>query len=154
MKHTPVARQGGLTLIEILIAVAIVSILASIALPAYRDYVLRGKLTDAQSQLNATRVRLEQYFQDNRSYPPQCGGTAAGLPAFTLPTATSYFTVTCGAGATAGQTYTLTATGNSSGGTGGFTYTLDDQGTRNTTAAPTGWQTRNGCWVIRKPNAC
>jgi type IV pilus assembly protein PilE len=154
MKHAPVARQGGLTLIEILIAVAIVSILASIALPAYRDYVLRGKLTDAQAQLSATRARLEQYFQDNRSYPPQCGGTAAGLPAFTLPAATNYFTVTCAAGATVGQTYTLTATGNAGGGTGGFTYTLDDQGTRNTTAVPTGWQTRNGCWVNRKPNAC
>lgn len=154
MMHTPNARQGGLTLIELLIAVAIVSILASIALPAYRDYVTRGKLTDAQSQLSTTRARLEQYFQDNRSYPPQCGGTAAGLPAFTLPAATSYFTVTCAAGATAGQTYILTATGVSGAGTDGFTFTLDDQGTRNTTGVPTGWQTRNGCWVVRKPSAC
>lgn len=156
MKRTTMKAQGGVTLIELLIAVAIVSILASIALPAYRDYVIRGKLADAQSQLGATRSRLEQYYQDNRSYPPQCGGTATGLPAFTLPAATSYFTVTCAAGATVGQTYLLTATGVSSGGTGGFTYTLDDQGTRNTTSVPSGgdWSTRTGCWVVKKPNHC
>lgn len=148
--------QNGLTLIELMVVVAIASILASIALPAYRDYVIRGKLTDAQSQLGATRTRLEQYYQDNRSYPPQCGGTATGLPAFTLPTATDYFAVTCAAGATVGQTFLLTATGQAAGGTAGFVYTIDEQGTRNTTGVPGtgGWSTRTGCWVVKKPNNC
>ncbi|MBI1395084.1 MAG: prepilin-type N-terminal cleavage/methylation domain-containing protein [Betaproteobacteria bacterium] len=146
-------RQHGITLIELLIAAAIVGILGAIALPAYRDYVIRGKLSDAQSMLGGTRTLLEQYYQDNRSYPPQCGGTSAGLPAFTLPTS-QYFTYTCGAGATAGQTFVLTATGKSDGGTGGFTYTIDDQGTRATTAVPSGWSTQSNCWVVRKPGSC
>ena len=149
-------QQSGVTLIELLIACAIVGVLGAIALPAYRDYVIRGKLTDAQSQLGATRTRLEQYYQDNRSYPPQCGGTAAGLPAFTLPATTSYFAVTCAAGATVGQTFLLTATGQTGGGTGVFIFTIDDQGNRNTTGVPSGgdWSTRTGCWVVKKPNNC
>ncbi len=133
-------QQSGVTLIELLIACAIVGVLGAIALPAYRDYV----------------IRLEQYYQDNRSYPPQCGGTAAGLPAFTLPATTSYFAVTCAAGATVGQTFLLTATGQTGGGTGGFIFTIDDQGNRNTTGVPSGgdWSTRTGCWVVKKPNNC
>ena len=149
-------QQVGMTLIELLIVVAIMGILSAVALPSYRDYVLRGKLADAQTQLSGTRARLEQYYQDNRSYPTQCGGTATGLPAFTLPTSSKYFAVTCAAGATAGQTYLLSATGKAEGGTAGFTFTIDDQGNRSTIAAPTvdGWATRDGCWVTRKPNAC
>ena len=112
-------RQSGVTLIELLIVVAIGGILASIALPAYRDYVIRGKLTDSQASLSATRTRLEQFYQDNRSYPAACGGTATGLPTFTMPTS-QYFTYACAAGTTAGQNYTLTATGVSTQGTGGF----------------------------------
>ena len=149
-------QQGGITLIELMIVVAVIGILSAVALPSYRDYVLRGKLADAQTQLSATRTRLEQYYQDNRSYPPQCGGTAAGLPAFTLPATSKYFAVTCAAGATVGQTYLLSAVGQAGGGTAGFTFTIDDQGNRNTTAAPAadGWATRDGCWVARKPNNC
>jgi len=149
-------QQGGFTLIELMAVVAVIGILSAVALPSYRDYVLRGKLTDAQTQLSATRARLEQYYQDNRSYPPQCGGTAAGLPAFPLPATSKYFAVTCAAGATVGQTYLLSAAGQAGGGTAGFTFTIDDQGNRNTTAAPTadGWGTRDGCWVARKPNNC
>ena len=133
-------RQSGVTLIELLIVVAIGGILASIALPAYRDYVIRGKLTDSQASLSATRTRLEQYYQDNRSYPAACGGTATGLPTFTMPTS-QYFTYACAAGTTAGQNYTLTATGVSTQGTGGFVFTIDEQGTRSTTGVPStgGW---------------
>lgn len=156
MELAEMKQQHGLTLIELVVVVAIIGILSAVALPSYRDYVLRGKLADAQTQLSGTRARLEQYYQDNRSYPSQCGGTAAGLPTFTMPTASKYFTVTCAAGATAGQTFLLSATGIAAGGTAGFTFTLDDQGNRNTTAAPTadGWATATGCWVSRKPNNC
>lgn len=146
-------QQSGVTLIELLIACAIVGVLGAIALPAYRDYVIRGKLTDAQSTLGATRTRLEQYYQDNRSYPAWCGGTATGLPTFTTPTS-NYFTYTCAAGATAGQTYTMTATGSSGGSTAGFTYTITDAGNRATTAVPSGWSTQSTCWVIKKPGNC
>jgi type IV pilus assembly protein PilE len=148
-------RQAGVTLIELLIVIAIIGIISAIALPAYRDYVIRGKLTDSQAFLGATRTRLEQYYQDNRSYPAECGGTAAGLPAFTIP-ASQYFTYACAAGATAGQTFVLTATGVTGAGTGGFTFTVNEQGDRNTTGVPSdgGWSTKAGCWITKKPNIC
>jgi prepilin-type N-terminal cleavage/methylation domain-containing protein len=58
----------GFTLIELMITVAIVGILAAIAFPNYRDYVIRGQLVDATQGLAAVRTNMERYFQDNRSY--------------------------------------------------------------------------------------
>ncbi|MEO8132862.1 MAG: type IV pilin protein [Betaproteobacteria bacterium] len=148
-------KQRGVTLIELLITVAIIGVLGAIAVPAYRDYVTRGKLTDAQSMLSGTRVRLEQYYQDNKSYPPACGGGAT-LPAFTMPTATNYFTFACAAGATAGQTYNLDATGIAATGTGGFQYRITEANARSTVAVPSGWSlpATNNCWATKKGGGC
>lgn len=149
------SKQNGMTLIELMIVLVIAGILASIALPMYRDYVIRGKLTDAQATLSGTRTKLEQYYQDNRTYPASCGGTAANIPTFNLPSASQYFAYTCSAGDTAGQTFVLTATGASGGDTAGFIYTINEQGVRATTGVPSnGWTVKTDCWVIKKPNGC
>jgi type IV pilus assembly protein PilE len=99
-------RFNGFSLIELLVVVAIMGILAAIALPAYRDYVIRGKLAEAYSLLGAQRVKMEQYYQDVRDYTNACSGTTVAFP---LPVG-QYFTLTCGnLGA---NSYTITATGN------------------------------------------
>ena len=61
-------RAAGFTLIEVMIVVAIVAILAAVAMPAYNEYVMRGRLSDAHAGLMTKRVELEQFFQDNRTY--------------------------------------------------------------------------------------
>ncbi len=61
-------RMAGFTLIEVMIVVAIIAILASIALPSYNDYVRRGQIQEAFGYLSDSRVKMEQYFQDNRNY--------------------------------------------------------------------------------------
>lgn len=77
-------RSGaGFTLIEVMITVAIVAILAAIAMPSYRDYVLRGQLVDGTNGLAAMRADMERYYQDNRTYlktgsfVPPCTATAS-----------------------------------------------------------------------------
>ena len=154
-------QSRGFTLIELMVVVIIVAILAAIAIPSYVDYVRRGKITEAISTLSDMRVKLEQYFQDNRTYAG--AGTACGVtPPVTLNTANpagtvKYFTYTCTAAA---STYTITATGGA--GTGGdnsmagFTYKLDQANTKTTFLTTATKWTGDGssCWVIRQDGAC
>lgn len=136
----------GFTLIEVLVAVAIVGILAAVAYPAYQDYMVRSKVPQATSNLATLQTKMEQWFQDSRSYLN--GADCGGAPKATMPTS-DYFDFTCTATATS---FTLTATGKSQ--TKGFTYTVDENGLRKTTAAPTGWSTNATCWVTKKGGVC
>jgi type IV pilus assembly protein PilE len=134
-------RGNGFTLIELMITVAVVGILTMIALPSYRDYVKRGKLTEAFNQLSACSLTFGQYYQDNRTYVGAACPTPAGSNfAFTVPTATA-------------TAYTLQAAGSTSAASG-FTFTLTDQGVRATTAAPSGWPTNATCWVSSRAGSC
>lgn len=137
----------GFTLIELLVVVAIVTILASVAMPAYNDHITRGKLAEAHGELAAMRSRLETYFLDNRSYLGACANnTVAPLPT------TKYFTYTCPT--LTANTYTVRAAGVAAEGTGGFTFTIDQANVRATTAAPSGWSTSTTCWVTKKGSTC
>ncbi len=135
-------KQKGFTLVELMITVAIVGILSSIAVPAYRDYVLRAQLTEAVSALSSMRVKMEQHFQDNRTYEGAC---AAGTLA-ALPTDLKNFNLACSDLSV--DTYTITATGQ------GFTFAVDEQNSRSTTSAPSGWPTNATCWVTSKNGQC
>jgi len=139
----------GFTLIELMIVVVIVGILSVVALPAYTDYVMKGKIPDATSNLAATRVKMEQYYQDNRNYgaAPACGGSVVAMPT------SSYFTFTCTATGTPSTAYTIQAQGT--GSMTGFTYTINESNTKATTAAPDGWgPTSATCWITGKGGKC
>jgi type IV pilus assembly protein PilE len=140
-------QSRGFTLIELMVVVVVVAILAAIAIPSYTDYVRRGKITEAISALSDIRVKMETFFQDNRTYVGSCvSGTVAPTP-----TATANFTFACSAQSTTG--YLVTATGIAS--MTSFIYTVDQDNTKRTTALPTGWSgTGNSCWVIRKDGSC
>jgi len=140
------SRASGFTLIEVMIVVAIVAILSAIALPSYRDYIIRGKISEATSTLANTRVQLEQFFQDNRTY---VGGCTAGT--VSPPPGGKYFTYGCALQPT---TFIVTATGKASEGMGGFTYTINEANARATTQAAAGWGTNANCWAIRKDGSC
>lgn len=133
----------GFTLIELMIVVAIVGILAAIAFPSYSDYVMRGRIVDATSNLATKRVQLEQFFQDNRTY--------AGASACNADAATSeYFNFSCTVQTAA--TYTLSAVGKSA--MAGFTFTIDQDNTKATTSVPSGWATNASCWIRAKGGVC
>jgi type IV pilus assembly protein PilE len=128
--------QKGFTLIELMIVVVVIGILASIAIPAYSNYVIRGKLVEATSALSDGRVKMEQFFQDNRTY-------VAGP----CPASTAYFTYDCSNLTT--TTYTITATNKAS--LPAFVYTIDQA---NTKGSATYWGNDATCWVTKKGGAC
>lgn len=61
-------RQQGFTLIELMIVVVVVAILAALAFPQYRDYVLRSNRAVAKSVLTQIADRQEQFYVANKSY--------------------------------------------------------------------------------------
>jgi type IV pilus assembly protein PilE len=142
-----VGRAAGFTLIELMMVVAVVGILGAIALPSYRDFVIRGRIPDATSTLAAKRVQMEQFFQDNRMY------IVGGVNAPPCNTDTGkYFTFSCSAIAAA--SYTLQAVGT--GPMAGFNYTINEANIQTTGAVPSGWSlpSPNNCWVTKKGGIC
>ena len=142
-------RHAGFTLIELMITVAIVAILAAIALPSYRNYVIRGQLVSATNGLSAVQANMERYFQDNRTYLAANG--------FTPPCATAVpygtFSVSCPTVLTA-TTFTLEADG--SGSTAAFKFFIDQQGNQwsTVTGGPSGWTSCTTAWETKQGQCC
>jgi len=135
--------QRGFTLIELMVAVAVVAILAAVALPAYTRYVARSRVPPGLDALSAYAVRMEQYYQDTGSYTSE-DGKSCGVK---VPDAVENYTITC-ALETGDKVKGFMATATGSGLLTGYAYTIDGTGTRVTTAHPIAKPTKN-CWSIR-----
>lgn len=157
--------QQAFTLIELMITVAIIAVLAAIAVPSYTDYITRSKFTEAHGMLGDLRVKMEQYYMDNRRYSTTTGGGTCGIPGGNTPTVLNarYFTFACAstsANAAGDQQYTLTASGNAGQGLDGIAFTINHANARTTAVtastpmADKGYAASGTCWVLKKPSQC
>jgi type IV pilus assembly protein PilE len=157
--------ERGFTLIELMITVVVIAVLSAIALPSYTDYVTRSKLAEAHAHLADLRVKMEQYYLDNRRYSTNAGGGTCGIPGGNTPTmqGTKYFDFTCAssnATAAGDQQYVLTAAGKVAESLDGIAFTINESNTKATTVtggslmADKGYQANANCWVRKKAGQC
>lgn len=135
----------GYTLVELMITLAVAAIISAIAVPAYRDHLLRARIPEATSTLSALALHLEQHYQDHRRYGDEktCGAA--------MPT-NEHFTFQCDL-QDSGQSFTLTATGKAS--MAGFVFQTDQNGNARTTGLPADWgETPANCWIAKRGATC
>lgn len=134
------SKNQGFTLLELMIVVTIIGVLMAIAIPMYRNYVYRAYLTEAFDALSNYQIRMEQALSDNGNYG--AGGVCSVATANT-----THFNISCTLAGN-GLSYTATAVANNTGGFTGYTYTINDQSARVTTAYPSAPTLPAACWLV------
>jgi type IV pilus assembly protein PilE len=105
-----ISNRNGFTLIELMVAVAIVGILAAIALPSYTRFIDRANRSDAKAVLLEDVQFLERNYTENNKYHEDSAGVAVVLPATHSPkSGTALYNIAFSVAATA-TTYSLSAT--------------------------------------------
>ncbi|WP_374354295.1 type IV pilin protein [Chitinimonas sp.] len=144
-------RTKGFTLIELMIVIAVIGILAKIALDQYGAYVLRGKVTEAFTQLSDIRIKMEQLYVDRRG---NYGAVNTDCDASVIPTTgIKYFSYTCKIDAADPQKFTITAKSVGNGGMGpadSYQFTINEADLKRTTAFVGNSAVPLNCWVSSK----
>lgn len=142
----PPRRQAGITLIELMIVVVIIAVLGALAVPSYRDYVVRNNRSEAITQLlELASCQEKVYIKINRYDGTRCGLNGG------LTTPNGHYNITI-ATADADQTFTLTATPQGAQATddaGCGNLTLTHNGRRGTSTSTVD-AVVNNCWKGKK----
>jgi len=136
-------RCAGFTLIELMIVVAVISILAAIALPSYQDSVRKSRRADAKAALVQLAQFMERNFSLSQRYDLDSAGTAIALPFTESPvdSGSKFYDLSLSAASLTATTYTLTATpknGQTVDVCGSLT--IDNAGSKGTSSS------RTDCW--------
>jgi len=137
-------NAAGFSLIELMIAVAIIGILSAIAIPAYGNYLMRARLTEAFTALGSAQTAAEEYWSNKHTYVDFDTETPSRMP----PAGTNFNYSLVSPSASG---FKIKATGK--GQAAGFNYTIDQSGKR-TSDLPAGWSSSDSCWIDRKGGQC
>jgi type IV pilus assembly protein PilE len=136
------ARMRGITLVELLTVIVVLSVLMSIAVPTYRRYLIRAQRSEAKIALLQLQTAQEKYYsQYNRYTDDVTTKSTATNPGLGLPgvTETGKYTIRVTDLGVGGQAYTATATPRAGGGQTDDkdcrTFTINERGERGNTGA-------------------
>jgi type IV pilus assembly protein PilE len=144
------ARQRGVTLLELMTVVMIIGVLASIAIPSYRSYLMRAQRSDATAALLRLAAAQEKFYLQNNRYATNAElalGPPAGLGF--ARTEHNFYTLSLAAGLDNTLQFLATATpittGPQSKDAACATFTIDQQGTRGAKNSASS-VTTDTCW--------
>ena len=133
------SNQYGFSLIEIMIVVAIMGILASIAIPGYQDYIKSGNAAEAPANLANCRVQAEQFYQDNFTYVGfACVPSDAKSFDYSIDNQSA-------------TTYTLKAAGRAANNMGNFEFTVNQDNAKTSKFDGT---VGSSCWLTSSSGIC
>lgn len=104
-----VQRAVGFTLIELMIALAVIAILAAIAYPSYQDSIRKGRRSEAFTEIARIQQAQEKHRANNPNYSSNVGSAGLGLNSggVSASYSTTYYTFTLSAASA--TTYTVEA---------------------------------------------
>ena len=144
--------DGGFTLIELMVVVVIATILISLAIPNYTNYVRRSRRTEAKTLLLDLAGREETYFATNGTAYTNVAANIGFGPGWNLPFGSGYYTMAvcspaCAPSAAAAPSYSLTATavGSQANDTQCASFSVDSTGTQWALTS-TGANNTTDCW--------
>ncbi len=150
MKYSVVGKSGamakrhrGVTLIELMIVVAIVAIISAIALPSYRNHVIRTNRAQAKAALLEIRVAQEKFFLQKKRYVSTTSDLSAAAPnglGLSTTTDNGLYDLSIASGSNdTNFTAVATARGSQAGDSACLIFTIDDSGARTPLDS-------TGCW--------
>ena len=135
-------RMKGMTLVELMIVLIIVAILASIAVPSYRSYVLRSHRVEAKTALLALAAAQEKFYLQSNTYAANSALSTAPPAGLGIPgtTKNGWYTITINTATAATFSATATAVGTQTQDSDCATFTIDALGVKGGGPSTACWE--------------
>jgi type IV pilus assembly protein PilE len=139
-------KMRGVTLVELMVVIVIIGILAAVAVPSYRRYLIRSQRSEAKISLLAVQAAEEKFYLQNNAYTNNVTGAPPAGLGLQATSETGKYDLAITTFPADGQSYTATASPRTGGGQTDdvqcVNFTLNERGTRGV-SGPYGTQ---ACW--------